>query len=100
MLIIAKTLSTKDLAEFASYVRSHFKKLNMAHAGVGSITHFTGIMLNSILGVTSVMVPFTGSNPAMSALLGGQVDYMCAPIPDVVQQVLGGRIKSLCNWKC
>ena len=49
VLIIAKSdFPPKDLAEFASYVRSHFKKLNMAHAGVGSITHFTGIMLNSI----------------------------------------------------
>ena len=95
VLIMTKNdFPPKDLAEFASYVRSHFKKLNMAHAGVGSITHFTGVMLNSILGVTPVMVPFTGSNPAMSALLGGQVDYMCAPIPDVVQQVLGGKIKA------
>ena len=40
------------------------------------------------------MVPFTGSLPAMNALIGGQVDYMCAPIPDVVQQVLGGTIKA------
>jgi tripartite-type tricarboxylate transporter receptor subunit TctC len=94
LIVGKKDFPPKDLAEFVSYVKSHFKKLNTAHAGVGSITHFTGVMLNSILGVDPVMVPFTGAGPAMNALIGGQVDYMCSPIPDVVQQVLGGKIKA------
>jgi tripartite-type tricarboxylate transporter receptor subunit TctC len=40
------------------------------------------------------MVPFNGSGPAMNALIGGQFDYMCSPIPDTVQQVLGGAVKA------
>jgi tripartite-type tricarboxylate transporter receptor subunit TctC len=51
-------------------------------------------MLNSILGVTPVLVPFNGSGPALNALVAGQTDYMCSPIPDIVQQVLSGTIKA------
>src|SRR2546423_625952 len=94
MLIVSKKdFPPKDLAEFVSYVKTHYTRLNAGHAGAGSITHGTCLMLNSILGVTPVMVPFNGSGPALNALIGGQTDYMCSPIPDVVQQVLGETIK-------
>src|SRR5262245_49747832 len=53
------------------------ENLNMAHAGVGSITFTFGLMLNSLLGVKPTTVPFSGVAPATAALLGGQVDYMC-----------------------
>ena len=67
--------------------------MNVAHAGVGSITHSTCLLLNSLLGVKPTFVPFTGAAPAMNALLGGQVDYMCNAIPDAVQQVQSGAVK-------
>src|SRR5262249_21632282 len=70
------------------------EKLNMAHAGVGSITHFTGLMLNSIVGANPTLIPFTGSAPAINALIAGQVDYMCDPITDIVQQVAAGTLKA------
>jgi len=95
MLIVSrKDLPPKNLTEFVSYLKMHSSRLNAGHAGVGSITHGTCLMLSSILGVKPVMVPFNGSGPAMNALIGGQIDYMCSPVPDVVQQVLGGTIKA------
>jgi len=95
MLIVArKDFPPKNLMEFMSYVKMRSTQLNAGHAGVGSITHGTCLMLNSILGVTPVLVPFNGSGPALNALIGGQTDYMCSPIPDVVQQVLSGTIKA------
>ena len=66
----------------------------MGHAGVGSITHFTCLLLNSLLGVKPTLVPFTGAAPAVNALLGGQVDYMCSTIPEVVQQAQSGMVKA------
>ena len=84
----------KDLKEFIPYVQANFEKLNNAHAGVGSITHFSCLLLNSILGVKPTLVPFTGAAPAINALIGGQVDYMCNTILDVVQQVQGGTLKA------
>jgi tripartite-type tricarboxylate transporter receptor subunit TctC len=65
----------------------------MAHAGVGSVSHVTALLLNSILGVKPTQVPFNGTGPAMNALVGGQVDYMCDQIVNVVSQVQGGTIK-------
>jgi len=83
-----------DLGEFIAYVKANADMLNMAHTGVGSITHFTCALLNSILGVRSTQVPFTGGAPALNALIGGQVDYMCNTIPDVVQQIQSNIVKA------
>jgi tripartite-type tricarboxylate transporter receptor subunit TctC len=90
-----KDFPAKDFKEFISQIKANAEKLNMAHTGVGSITHLSCLLLNSILGVKPTQVPFTGGAPAINALIGGQVDYMCNTIPDVVQQAQGGTIKPL-----
>ena len=66
----------------------------MAHAGVGSVFFTTCLMLNSILGVKPTLVPFNGGAPAMNALVGGQVDYMCGDVVTTIPQMQGGRIKA------
>jgi tripartite-type tricarboxylate transporter receptor subunit TctC len=88
-----KDLPANDLKEFIRYVKANAAKVNVAHAGVGSITHTTCLLLHSLLGVKPTFVPFTGAAPAMNALLGGQVDYICNAIPDAVQQVQSGMVK-------
>jgi tripartite-type tricarboxylate transporter receptor subunit TctC len=75
-------------------VKANEAKLNMAHAGVGSVSFATCLLLNHLLGIKPVSVPFNGTGPAMNALVGGQVDYMCDQIVNVVPQVLGGTIKA------
>jgi tripartite-type tricarboxylate transporter receptor subunit TctC len=95
MLIVGrKDLPPKDLKEFISYAKANSEKLNMAHAGVGGASHFTCLLLNSLLGVKPTMVPFNSGTLAMNAVVGGQVDYMCAATADVVSQVQGGTIKA------
>jgi tripartite-type tricarboxylate transporter receptor subunit TctC len=89
-----RDLPPNDLKEFIPYVKANAGKLNNAHAGVGSITHFTCLLLNSALGVKPTLVPFNGSAPAMNALIGGQVDYMCNSISDVVPQVQAATVKA------
>jgi tripartite-type tricarboxylate transporter receptor subunit TctC len=81
-LIIAtkKDFPAKDLKEFIAYVKANHSKLNQSHAGVGSIFFTSCLMLNSILDVKPTLGPFSGGAPAMNALVGGQVDYMCADI--------------------
>jgi tripartite-type tricarboxylate transporter receptor subunit TctC len=66
----------------------------MAHAGVGSVSFTTCLLLNSILDVRPTAVPFNGTGPAMNALVGGQVDYMCDQIVNAVPQIKGGTIKA------
>jgi len=94
VIVGKKDFPPKDLKEFASYVRANAENLNMAHAGVGSITHFTCLLLNSILDVKPTLVPFNGAAPAITALIAGQVDYMCNVTPDVVQPVRSGAFKA------
>ena len=94
IIIAAKLgLPPNNLKEFDAYVKANHTKLNMAHAGVGSIFHTACLLLNSIMKVTPTMVPFGGGAPAMSALVAGQVDYMCADIIVGGSQLAGGKIK-------
>src|SRR5947209_7735862 len=88
-----KDFPANDLKEFIRYVKANAGKVNAAHAGVGSITHTTGLLLHSLLGVQPTFVPFNGAAPAMNALLGGQVDYICNAIPDSVPHVQSGTAK-------
>jgi tripartite-type tricarboxylate transporter receptor subunit TctC len=88
-----KDFPAKDLKEFVAYVKANADKLNMAHAGVGSVSFTTCLLLNHILQVKPTTVPYNGTGPAMNALVGGQVDYMCDQIVNVVPQINGGTIK-------
>jgi tripartite-type tricarboxylate transporter receptor subunit TctC len=94
LILAKKDFPAKDLGEFAVHVKQNVASLNMAHAGVGSVSHVTCLLLNSILAVKPTAVPFNGTGPAMNALVGGQVDYMCDQIVNVVPQVNGGTIKA------
>jgi len=89
-----KDLPPRNLREFSAYAKANVDRLNMAHAGVGSITHVTCLLLNALIGVNPTMVPFNGAAPAVSALVGGQVDYMCNAVPDIVSQVQSGTLKA------
>jgi tripartite-type tricarboxylate transporter receptor subunit TctC len=93
-LIIAarKDFPPKDLKEFVAYLKANASTLNQAHAGVGSIFFTTCLLLNSIVGVRT-LVPFNGGAPAMNALVGSQVDYMCADIITGGTHLEAGRIK-------
>jgi tripartite-type tricarboxylate transporter receptor subunit TctC len=93
VIFARKDFPPTDLKEFVAYVKANGERLNVGHAGIGSISHFTCLLLDSMLGVKPAMVPFSGAGPAVNALMGSQVDYMCDSISDVVQQIQGGTIK-------
>jgi tripartite-type tricarboxylate transporter receptor subunit TctC len=94
LIVAKKDFAPKDLKEFVTYVKANVDKLNMAHAGVGSVSFTTCLLLNSILGVKPTSVPYGGTGPALTALIAGQVDYMCDQIVNLVQQVQAGQIKA------
>jgi tripartite-type tricarboxylate transporter receptor subunit TctC len=95
MLIVARPdFPPKDLKEFVAYVRANHSKLNVGHAGIGSVFFITNILLDSILKVKPTMVPFNGGLPAMNALVSGQVDYLCADATTAAPQLDGGKIKA------
>jgi tripartite-type tricarboxylate transporter receptor subunit TctC len=94
LILAKKDFPPKDLKEFVAYVKANASKLNMAHAGVGSVSYTTCLALNHILQVKPTTVPYGGTGPAMNALVGGQVDYMCDQIVNAVPQINGGTIKA------
>jgi len=94
LVLAKKDFPAKDLKEFVAYVKANEKTLNNAHAGVGSVSFTTCLLLNSLMGVKPTTIPFNGTGPSMNALVGGQVDYMCDQIVNAVPQVKGGTIKA------
>jgi tripartite-type tricarboxylate transporter receptor subunit TctC len=93
VIVGRKDLQPNDLREFVSYVKANATKLNMAHGGIGSGSHVFCLLLNQTLAVKPTMVPFTGNAPALNALVGGQVDYMCDAAADVVSRIQSRTIK-------
>jgi len=94
LFLARKDFPAKDLKEFIGYVKANTDKMNMAHAGVGSVSYSACELLSSVLDIKPVGVPFNGTGPAMNALVGGQVDYMCDQIVNAVPQINGGTIKA------
>ena len=71
ILVARKDFPANDLRELINYVKANAAKLNVGHAGVGSISYTNGLWFNALLGVRPTFVPFTGTAPAATALLGG-----------------------------
>src|SRR6476620_3205815 len=94
LILARKDFPPKNLKEFVTYVKDNVEKVNAAHAGVGSVSNVSCELLNSILDIKPTGVPFNGTGPAMNALVGGQVDYMCDQIVNAVPQINGGTIKA------
>src|SRR5215210_1481074 len=94
LILARKDFPPKDLKEFVTYVKANVEKVNAAHAGIGSVSHVSCQLLNAILDIKPTGVPFNGTGPAMNALVGGQVDYMCDQIVNAVPQINGGTIKA------
>lgn len=94
VILARKDFPPKDLKEFVTYIKTNNDKLNAAHAGVGSVSFSAFSLLNSVLDLKPTGVPFNGTGPAMNALVGGQVDYMCDQIVNAVPQIKGGTIKA------
>ena len=93
LIAARKDFPANNLKEFIAYVKANHAKLNMGHAGVGSIFFTTCLLLNSILDVKPTLVPFGGGAPTMTALMGGQIDYMCGDIIVGASPHAAGNIK-------
>jgi tripartite-type tricarboxylate transporter receptor subunit TctC len=95
LLTVRKDFPANNLKEFIAYAKANESKLNMAHAGVGSVSYIGCLLLNSAIGIKPTLVPFTGTAPAMNAILAGQVDYDCDPVLGPLPHVRAGTAKAL-----
>jgi tripartite-type tricarboxylate transporter receptor subunit TctC len=93
LIAARRDFPAKDINEFIAYVKANADKLNMAHTGVGSNSFAYALVLNAALRVKPTLVPFNGNAPAMTALLGGQVDYFMATVLDVAPHLASAAVK-------
>ena len=97
MTLVGKPqLPANTYRDFENYIRANAGKLNIAHAGLGSASHICSLLWQSNLQSKEAMttIPFNGTGPAMTALIGGQVDMMCDQTTGTTAQIEGGRIKA------
>nr|WP_297354320.1 tripartite tricarboxylate transporter substrate binding protein BugD [uncultured Caldimonas sp.] len=93
-LIARPTLPANNYAELTKWINDNKGKINLANAGLGSASHLCGLMFQSTVKVEMVTVPYKGTGPAMTDLIGGQVDLMCDQTTNTTAQIEGGKVKA------
>ncbi|SCZ04572.1 tripartite tricarboxylate transporter substrate-binding protein [Microvirga guangxiensis] len=94
VIVAKKDFPATDLKGFLEYLKTNGEKVNMAHAGVGSVSHSTGIFFNSVVKAKPTMVAYRGTGPALNDLMANTVDFMTDQIVNVAPQIQGGNIKA------
>ena len=89
-----KDLEPTDLKGLVEYAKANKDKVTLANAGIGAASHLCGMLFMSAIGTPLVTVPYKGTGPAMTDLLGGQVDIMCDQTTNTTKQIQGGTIKA------
>jgi len=95
VLVAKKGLPVKDFKEFQAYVKANEAKTQYGMAGIGAASHLGGLMLNSMMKVNVLEVPYRGTAPALNDLVAGQFDYMVDQAVNVLSQISSGNIKAL-----
>jgi tripartite-type tricarboxylate transporter receptor subunit TctC len=85
----------KTVAEFIAYAKANPGKISYGSAGIGSSLHMAGELFKLMAGVELVHVPYRGSPPALTDLLGGQLQLMFSPLPPSVEYVRSGKLRAL-----
>jgi tripartite-type tricarboxylate transporter receptor subunit TctC len=95
MTIVARSdFEPGTMEEFVAYVTENADNVTLANAGIGAASHLCGLLLQEALGVKLTEVPYEGTGPALTDLVGGQVDIMCDQTTNTTGQIQGGEIKA------
>ena len=92
-LLARKDFPATTLAELQAYIKTNKDKVSLANAGLGAVSHLCGLLFMTAIGVDLTTVPYSGTGPAMNALLGGQVDLLCDQTTQTVPIIKDGRVK-------
>lgn len=95
VLVVHPSMPAKHLKDLLALARKSPGKLNYASVGVGSTSHLMTEMINSMAGVKTVHVPYKGGAPALTAVLGGEVDFYLGGLPALLGHVKSGRLRAL-----
>ncbi len=95
MTVIGKpSLPANNYADLTKWMAANKGKINLANAGIGAASHLCGLLFQQAVKVEMTTVPYKGTGPAMTDLLGGQVDIMCDQTTNTSAQIEGGKVKA------
>ena len=95
VMLVNPTFPAQTVPEFVHYAKANPTKLNMASGGIGNITHVAGELFKAMAGVNMLHVPYRGGAPAMTDLIGGQVQVYFATISESIEYVRAGSLRAL-----
>ncbi len=95
LLVVSPTLPVKSTADLIRLAKEKQEGLTFGSSGVGAASHLSGLLFASATGIKMLHIPYKGTGPAVTDLLGGRIDMMFAPGPVVQQFVASGQLKAL-----
>lgn len=95
VLVVNPSVPVKSVAEFIAYAKANPGKINMASSGNGTVTHVAGELFKMMTGVDMVHVPYRGSSPALTDLVGGQAQVMFDNLPSSIGFIKTGKLRAL-----
>jgi tripartite-type tricarboxylate transporter receptor subunit TctC len=95
VMVVTPSVPAKTVPEFIAYARANPGKINMASAGNGSSGHVFGELFKFMTAVNMQHVPYRGGAPALTDLLGGQVQVYFGPIPETIEHIRAGKLRPL-----
>jgi tripartite-type tricarboxylate transporter receptor subunit TctC len=93
-LIGRPSLPANNYAELVKWLEANKGKINLANAGLGAASHLCGLLFQQSLKIDMTTVPYKGTAPAMTDILGGQVDLMCDQTTNTTGQIEAGKVKA------
>lgn len=94
-LITRPDLPVKDVKELIAYVKANKDKVTLANAGLGAASHLCGLLFQQAIQQEITTVPYKGTAPALTDLIGGQVDILCDQTTSTTEQIRAGKVKAL-----
>lgn len=92
-LLARRDFPAANLQELIRHLKANREKINFANAGLGAVSHLCGTLFMSAIGERFTTVPFQGTGPAMTALLGGQVDLLCDQTTQTIPQIKADKVR-------
>ena len=94
VLLGKKDLPANNFKELEAYIKANGSKVTMANAGPGAVSQLCGLLFQSRLGIKLTNIPYKGTGPALTDLLGGQVDLLCDQTTQTIPYIKDGRVKA------
>jgi tripartite-type tricarboxylate transporter receptor subunit TctC len=95
VVIVRPNLPVKNFKEFVEYAKANPGKLNYGSSGKGVPGHLAGELLNSLAKINIANVPYKGAGPAMTALMGGEIDMAIFSVTGAISQIQDGKVRAL-----